>query len=122
MIDIHTYIQTDTTYSYNIDINIYIYKCTVEAALIHEAPTITYNTASASIAGNDLVAPVICRSTRLNWKKLAESVPKLNKRAIHKYRRHLFGYAVHRAPHLRSQESLTPIARRTRFTRALPTS
>ena len=52
-------------------------RCTVEAALIHVTPTVTRNTASASIDNNDIVAPVICRATRFIWKKLAENIPQL---------------------------------------------
>ena len=36
-------------------------RVTVEAALIHAAPTVLHNTASSTIEGNDLVAPLICK-------------------------------------------------------------
>ena len=41
-------------------------RVTVEGALMHVAPTISHNTASASINSNDLVAPPICKSTKFN--------------------------------------------------------
>ena len=90
-------------------------RTTVEAALLHVAPTIPNNTSSASNDSNNLVAPLICRSTRFNWKKLSESVPHLNRDAIPIYRRKLFGGEILR-PHTsqRSQAPPTPISRRLR--------
>ena len=91
-------------------------RTTVEAALLHVAPTIPNNTASSSIDSNNLVAPAICRSTKLNWKKLSDCIPKLEKRAIPKYKRNLFRNQEIVRPeiHLRSQNPPTPISRRTR--------
>ena len=66
-------------------------RVTVEAALIHAAPTVKNNTASTSVEHNDIVAPVICRSTKFNWKKLSECIPQMNKRAVPYYKRKLFG-------------------------------
>ena len=79
------------------------------------APTIPNNTSSASNDSNNLVAPLICRSTRFNWKKLSESVPHLKRDAIPIYRRKLFGGEILR-PHTsqRSQAPPTPISRRLR--------
>ena len=90
-------------------------RTTVEAALLHVAPTIPYNTASASNDSNNLVAPLICRSTRFNWKKLSETIPHLNRDAVPIYRRKLFGGEILR-PHIsqRSQAPPTPISRRLR--------
>ena len=98
-------------------------RTTVEAALLHVAPTIPNNTASASIDSNNLVAPAICRSTKLNWKKLSDCIPKFDKRAVPKYKRSLFGNQEIARPaiHLRSQHPPTPISRRTR-SRTLGTS
>merc|ERR1711942_64714 len=69
----------------------YYTRVSVEAALIHVAPTIPHNTASASIASNDLVIPVICRATKFNWEKLSNCIPKLNEDAIPRYKNQLFG-------------------------------
>ena len=44
-------------------------RSTVEAALMHAAPTIQFNTVSASNHNEELVAPMICLSTKLNWEK-----------------------------------------------------
>ena len=44
----------------------YYTRVMVEAALIHAASTVPHNTASTSIASNDLVAPVICRAMKFN--------------------------------------------------------
>ena len=95
----------------------YYTRVTVEAALIHVAPTIPHNTASASIASNDLVAPVICRATRFNWEKLSNCIPKLNEASIPRYKRQLFGdQPVVRAPiSMRSQAPPTPVAHHTRL-------
>ena len=91
-------------------------RCTVEAALIHSAPTILHNTASASIDGNDLVAPAICRATKFNWTKLSECIPNLNIRAIRTNKKHLFGSEtiLRPPPHLRTPTSPIPIGMRTR--------
>ena len=92
-------------------------RCTVEAALIHTAPTIPHNTASASIADNDLVAPVICRATRFNWNKLSECIPNLDNRIIHRSKKHLFGIERISRPPLPVPN--TPIAMRTRARNAI---
>ena len=94
----------------------YYTRVTVEAALIHIAPTIQHNTASASNNSNDLVAPVICRSTRFDWQKLANCIPSLNIEAVQRSKRHLFGnHDVVRPPaNQRSQAAPTPLAHRTR--------
>ena len=90
-------------------------RTTVEAALIHVAPTVLNNTASASIDSNHLVAPLICRATRFDWKKLSEIMPQLTKDAIPRYKRSLFGGEISRPPpSMRSQPPLTPVSRRTR--------
>ena len=87
-------------------------RVTAEAALIHAAPTVQNNTASASVDSNDLVGPTICRSIKFNWEKLSNCIPQLNKRAIPKYKRHLFGtQAVTRPPReMRSDSNGIPIA------------
>ena len=94
----------------------YYTRVTVEAALIHATPTVPHNTASASIASNDLVAPVICRATKFNWEKLSNCIPQLKQDAIPKYKRLLFGdQPIVRAPaNMRSQPQLTPVAHHTR--------
>ena len=95
-------------------------RVTVEAALIHAAPTIPCNTASASVDANDLVAPAICHSAILNWNKLAKVIPQLKIDAIPNYKRKLFGNDnIARPPeHLRSQPAPgTPIAHGTRSQR-----
>ena len=92
-------------------------RITVEAALIHAAPTIQNNTASASVDSNELVAPIICRSTRFNWDKLSQCIPRLNKEAVARYKRHLFNdhANVTRPPRdLRTDVVGTPIAHSTR--------
>ena len=91
-------------------------RVTVEAALIHAAPTVQNNTASASVDNNDLVAPTICRSTKFNWEKISNCIPQLNKRAVPRYKRHLFGtQAISRPPRaMRSDSTGTPIAHSTR--------
>ena len=92
-------------------------RVTVEAALIHAAPTIQNNTASSSVDSNELVAPIICRSTKFNWNKLHKCIPRLNKRAIPKYKRHLFDdhSSVIRPPReMRTDAIGTPIAHSTR--------
>merc|ERR1712121_420797 len=88
-------------------------RVTVEAALIHAAPTVKNNTASTSVEHNDIVAPVICRSTNFNWEKLSECIPQMNKRAVPYFKRKLFGghATITRPPrHLRSDATGTPIA------------
>ena len=86
-------------------------RCTVEAALIHVAPTVTHNTASASIDNNDMVAPVICRATRFIWNKLADTIPQLSTQAIPRHRKLLFGGEVIRPPHnVRSLPLPSPVA------------
>ena len=66
-------------------------RSTVEAALMHAAPTIQFNTVSAGNHNDELVAPVICRSTKFNWEKLSECIPHMNKKSVPWYKRHLFG-------------------------------
>ena len=95
-------------------------RVTVEAALIHAAPTVKNNTASTSVEHNDIVAPVICRSTKFNWKKLSGCIPQMNKRAVPYYKRKLFGdqATITRPPRpLRSDAIGTPIAHSTRSRR-----
>ena len=90
-------------------------RVTVEAALIHSAPTVQGNTASASNDSNDLVAPIICRATKFNWEKLANCIPLLKEDAIPYQIRNLFGNDIVRAPEdTRTQPLLTPVAHRTR--------
>ena len=98
--------QSDCTYT----------RTTVEAALIHVAPTVDRNTASASTDNNELVAPMICRATKLNWQKLANCIPHFDKRAIPNYKRHLFGNheIVRPHPSQRSQLPGIPVSHRTR--------
>ena len=99
----------------------YYTRITVEVALIHAAPTVPHNTASGSIASNDLVAPVICRATKFNWEKLSNCIPQLKEDAIPKQKRYLFGdQPIVRAPiSIRSQPLPTPVAHNTR-SRARP--
>ena len=94
----------------------YYTRVTVEAALIHSAPTIADNTATASVQNRELVEPVICRSAKFNWKKLSECIPSLKKEAIHHRKRRLFGnHEIVRAPSSqRSQPPATPVGHRTR--------
>ena len=109
----HTMDLNNPTLVYRSDC--YHTRVTVEAALIHIAPTIEGNTATACKDADNLVASAICRATKLNWHKLARSIPHLNKESIPKNRRKLFGNNIFRAPeHLRSQPSGTPVSRRTR--------
>ena len=90
-------------------------RCTVEAALIHVAPTVTRNTASASIDNNDIIAPVICRATRFIWKKLAETIPQLPTQAIPHHRKLLFGGEIIRPPiNMRSLPLPPSVASQTR--------
>ena len=58
---------------------------------MYAAPTIQFNTVSASNHNEELVAPVICRSTKFNWEKLSECMPHMNKKSVPWYKRHLFG-------------------------------
>ena len=94
-------------------------KLTVEAALIHSAPTVKNNTASTSVSNNELVAPIICKSTRFNWTQLSRCVPDLPLKAVPWYKRRFFGNPViHRPPrHLRSDATGTPVAHSTRSRR-----
>ena len=92
-------------------------RITVEAALIHAAPTIQNNTASASVDSNELVAPIICRSTKFNWDKLNHCIPRLDKGSVVRYKRYLFNdhASVTRPPRdLRTDVVGTPIAHSTR--------
>ena len=66
-------------------------RSNVEAALMYAAPTIQYNTVSASNHYEELVAPAICRSTKSNWEKLSECMPQMNKLSVPWYKRSLFG-------------------------------
>ena len=94
----------------------YYTRVTVEAALLHLAPTIPDNTATASIANNDIVAPLICKATRLNWKSLSECIPNLDKNAVPKHKRALFGNATTIRPQTIPSSQLpgTPVSHRTR--------
>ena len=94
-------------------------RLTVEAALIHSAPTVKNNTASTSVSNNELVAPIICKSTRFNWTQLSRCVPDLPLKAVPWYKRRFFGNpVVHRPPrHLRSDATGTPVAHSTRSRR-----
>ena len=91
-------------------------RSTVEAALIHVAPTVEGNTATSSTRSDDLVAPVICRSTNFDWQKLSECIPHINKNLIPKFKRHLFGRqeVMRPASSIRSRSPVDPIAHRTR--------
>ena len=95
---------------------------TVEAALLHSVPTFQGNTAFASIDSNDMVAPIICRATKLNWVNLANSIPSFKEDAIPTYKRHLFGSdTIVRAPeHTRTQAPPEPVSLRTRSNRVDP--
>lgn len=90
---------------------------TVEAALIYVAPTVHKNTSTACVVDDAVVATVICRSTRFNWKNLSECIPSLDKSAVPKYQRKLFGSQnIARPPrHLRSDRTGTPVGYSTRF-------
>ena len=66
-------------------------RSTVESALMHAAPTIQFNTVSASNHFDELVAPVICRSTKFNWENLSKCIPHMNKTSVPWYKRYLFG-------------------------------
>ena len=90
-------------------------RSTVEAALIHVAPTVECNTATSSTRSDDLVAPVICRSTNFNWKVLSKCLPHIDNRLIPKFRRHLFrGQEIVRPPASLMSPQVEPIAHRTR--------
>ena len=65
-------------------------RTTVEAALMFVSPTVQNNTASTSNEYRELVAPVICRSTKFNWRKLATCMPHLDKSIIPNNVKHLF--------------------------------
>ena len=58
---------------------------TVEAALIHAAPTFKNNTASTSVTNDEIVAPIICRSSRFNWANLSRCIPDIPSKAIPRY-------------------------------------
>ena len=64
---------------------------TVESALMFVAPSIKNNTASSSTHSNEMVASIICKSTKFDWKKLSTCIPHLNEKAIPPNRKHLFG-------------------------------
>ena len=100
----------------------YTTRVTVEAALQHSAPTVQGNIASASVDSNNLVAPIICRATKLNWVNLANSIPSFKEDAIPTYKRHLFGSdTIVRAPeHTRTQAPPEPVSLRTRSNRVNP--
>ena len=91
-------------------------RTTVEAALIHVAPTVESNTATASTRSNDLVAPVICRSTKFNWENLSTCIPHLDNRSVPSFKRHMFGgqEVVRPPPSHSSQWESIPVAHRTR--------
>ena len=67
------------------------------------APTIQGNTATASNNNNDLVAPVICRSTKFNWQKLANTIPHLNTNAVHYRKRTPVAHRTRRRLHTAQQ-------------------
>ena len=93
----------------------YYTRVTVEAALIHLAPTIASNTATACRDADILVASAVCRASKLNWHKLARCIPHFNKASIPKHKRRHFGNEIMRAPiNLQSQPIGTPVAGRTR--------
>lgn len=96
--------------------NDYYTRVTVEAVLLHVAPTVPDNTATASIANHDLVAPLICKATRLNWKSLSECIPNLNKNSVPKHKRALFGYSTTIRPQTIPSSQLpgTPVSHRIR--------
>ena len=109
----HTMDLNNPTLVYRSDC--YYTRVTVEAALIHIAPTIEGNTATTCKDADSLVASAICRATKLNWQKLAACIHHFKKDSIPKNKRKLFGNGILRAPpHLRSQPMDPPIARRTR--------
>ena len=90
-------------------------RVTVEAALIYVAETVQGNTATSSVDSKELVSSTICRASKLNWQKLAQCIPHLNKKAIPIHRRRLYGNEIIRpAEHLRSQPPGTPVSGRTR--------
>ena len=91
-------------------------RVTVEAALMHAAPTVQSNTASASMDSNDLVAPIICRAAKLNWTNLANCIPSLKEDAIPAHKRHLFSSdSIERAPEeSRALPPVEPVSHRTR--------
>ena len=97
----------------------YSTRVTVEAALIHAAPTsIQGNTASASVDSNNLVAPIICRSTKFNWNNLRACIPQLKKDAIPYPRRSRFGNTeIIRAPPDLHTQPLAPRVTRSGRTR-----
>ena len=99
-------------------------RSTVEAALILVAPTIQGNTATSTTRSDDLVAPVICRSVKFNWKKLSDCLPHIDIRSIPRYKRHMFGNQGIARPRssLRSRVRSIPVAHRTRSRRGLPVS
>ena len=109
----HTMDLNNPTLVYRSDC--YYTRVTVEAALIHTAPTIKGNSATICKRADALVASAICRASKLNWHKLAGCIPHFKKDSIPKNKRHLFGYSILRAPpHLRSQPAGTPVGHRTR--------
>ena len=109
----HTMDLNNPTLVYRSDC--YYTRVTVEAALIHIAPTIDGNTATTCKDADNLVASAICRATKLNWQKLSESIPHFKKESIPRNKRRLFGYDILRAPeHLRSQPMTQPVSARTR--------
>ena len=84
---------------------------------MHVAPTIDKNTSTTSVGSNDLVAPVICRATKFDWKKLAQCIPSLKKEAIQKHKRNLFSDQEILRPLPTVHPPATPVARRTRSNR-----
>ena len=109
----HTMDLNNPTLVYRSDC--YYTRVTVEAALIHIAPTIDGNTATTCKEADTLVASAICRATKLNWQKLSESIPHFKKDSIPRNKRRLFGNDIMRAPeHLRSQPLSQPVSARTR--------
>ena len=64
---------------------------TIEAAVIYSSPTVQNNTASASVANDDLVAPIILQSTRLIWNNVAYCIPHFKEESVPSQQRHKFG-------------------------------
>ena len=72
--------------------------------------------ASTSIDSNDLVAPVICLSTRFDWETLANCIPHLKEDANTRHKKHLFGDnpIVRASPHLITRPQPPPVVYSTR--------
>ena len=95
----------------------YYTRVTIELALIHEAPTIQSKTATSSNNSYTLVAPVICKATKLNWHNLANCIPHMDQKAIPLHKRSLFAShipIIRQSPETCSQPLSNPVAARTR--------